>query len=138
MFIHKRLKIGLSKTTIQYFNFCHMFSIVISRYPKGYFVQNLQMDFFNYAGLHRHVRLYTTPQIYIDDVYIVTNISGTNGMSILMYAIIKPIYNEASLIWTPLIRSHVRESIMIIYWNVTHLSRCLVIQTVDLGTEVSG
>ena len=49
------------------------------RYPPGYFVQNLQFDFFNYAGIHRRVRLYTTPKTYVDDITIVTNISGTSG-----------------------------------------------------------
>ncbi|XP_046568839.1 beta-glucuronidase-like isoform X2 [Haliotis rubra] len=55
------------------------------RYPDGYFVQNLQMDFFNYAGIHRHVRLYTTPTTYIDDVTVTTNIS--NGKGIMQYQI---------------------------------------------------
>ncbi|XP_048750857.2 beta-glucuronidase-like [Ostrea edulis] len=50
------------------------------KYPKGYFVQNLQMDFFNYAGIHRSVKVYTTPKVYIDDITIVTDIQGTNGM----------------------------------------------------------
>jgi len=48
-------------------------------YPPGYFVQNLQFDFFNYAGLHRKVQLYTTPLTYIDDITIVTGFSGTTG-----------------------------------------------------------
>uniref|UniRef100_A0A452G8M2 Beta-glucuronidase n=1 Tax=Capra hircus TaxID=9925 RepID=A0A452G8M2_CAPHI len=39
-----------------------------SMYPKGYFVQNTKFDFFNYAGLHRSVVLYTTPTTYIDDI----------------------------------------------------------------------
>jgi len=30
------------------------------------------MDFFNYAGIHRPVLLYTTPSQYISDVTIVT------------------------------------------------------------------
>lgn len=50
------------------------------KYPKGYFVQNLQMDFFNYAGIHRSVKVYTTPKVYIDDITIVTGIQGTNGV----------------------------------------------------------
>lgn len=53
--------------------------LFILRYPKGYFVQNLQMDFFNYAGIHRSVKIYTTPKVYIDDITIVTGIQGTNG-----------------------------------------------------------
>lgn len=37
-------------------------------------------DFFNYAGINRHVRIYTTPQEYIRDVTIVPDIDGTDGM----------------------------------------------------------
>ncbi|XP_060576094.1 beta-glucuronidase-like isoform X2 [Ruditapes philippinarum] len=50
------------------------------KYPAGYFVQNLQMDFFNYAGLHRHVTLYSTPVTYIEDIDITTDIQGNNGI----------------------------------------------------------
>ena len=50
-----------------------------SRYPEGYFVQNLQFDFFNYAGLHRRVRILITPQNHVDDVTITTTIEGTRG-----------------------------------------------------------
>ena len=53
---------------------------IFSRYPPGYFVQNLQMDFFNYAGIHRHVTLYTTPTTYVEDIAIVTALSGTEGL----------------------------------------------------------
>ncbi|XP_053376581.1 beta-glucuronidase-like [Mercenaria mercenaria] len=49
------------------------------KYPPGYFVQNLQMDFFNYAGIHRHVTIYTTPKTYIEDIDIVTDIQGNDG-----------------------------------------------------------
>lgn len=51
-----------------------------NKYPPGYFVQNLQMDFFNYAGIHRSVRLYTTPKQFIDDITITTDIQGTDGI----------------------------------------------------------
>ncbi|BFZ04363.1 hypothetical protein BsWGS_07402 [Bradybaena similaris] len=51
-----------------------------TRYPPGYFVQKLQMDFFNYAGIHRHVRLYTTSHTYIDDITILTNVAGGTGV----------------------------------------------------------
>ncbi|XP_077995445.1 beta-glucuronidase-like [Glandiceps talaboti] len=51
-----------------------------NKYPPGYFVQNLQMDFFNYAGIHRPVKLYTTPSVYIDDITVVTDISTTTGL----------------------------------------------------------
>ncbi|MGQ8872183.1 beta-glucuronidase [Paenibacillus sp. TSA_86.1] len=39
-------------------------------------------DFFNYAGLHRPVKIYTTPQTYIKDVSIVTGLDGRVQYSI--------------------------------------------------------
>lgn len=36
-------------------------------------------DFFNYAGLHRSVWLYTTPPAYLDDVTVVTELQGATG-----------------------------------------------------------
>ncbi|MBI5725453.1 MAG: beta-glucuronidase [Planctomycetes bacterium] len=37
-------------------------------------------DFFNYAGLHRQVRLYCTPKVRIDDVTVTTDIKGPAGL----------------------------------------------------------
>lgn len=37
-------------------------------------------DFFNYAGIHRPVRLYTTPEVYVKDITLVPDISGTDGI----------------------------------------------------------
>lgn len=51
-----------------------------NRYPAGYFVQNLNFDFYNYAGIHRHVTLYTTPFIFVEDITIVSDIVGTKGV----------------------------------------------------------
>jgi beta-glucuronidase len=36
-------------------------------------------DFFNYAGLHRTVWLYTTPISYVEDVTVTTDLEGTTG-----------------------------------------------------------
>lgn len=45
----------------------------VCSYPAGYIVQNYQFDFFNYAGVHRSVLVYTTPQRhYIDDITVNT------------------------------------------------------------------
>jgi len=59
----------------------------VCSYPPGYFVQNFQFDFFNYAGIHRHVLLYTTPLKYIADITVDTDFSGTRGIhvSLLSY-----------------------------------------------------
>jgi beta-glucuronidase len=41
--------------------------------------QNYLHDFYNYAGLHRSVWLYSTPQVHVDDITIVTSFEGTTG-----------------------------------------------------------
>lgn len=51
----------------------------ICRFPPGFIIQNYQMDFFNYAGLQRRVRIYSTPSSYVDDITIKTDVSGTTG-----------------------------------------------------------
>lgn len=52
----------------------------VTKYPKGFFVQNINFDFFNYAGLHRSVLLYTTPKAYVDDITVVTDFSENTGL----------------------------------------------------------
>jgi len=37
-------------------------------------------DFFNYAGIHRPVKIYTTPKSYIEDIVLVPSISGEDGI----------------------------------------------------------
>ncbi|XP_075167079.1 beta-glucuronidase-like [Haematobia irritans] len=37
-------------------------------------IQTYSFDFFNYAGIHRSVVLYTTPKVYIKDIHIVTDV----------------------------------------------------------------
>ncbi len=57
-------------------------------YPEGYFVQILQFDFFNYAGIHRPVKLYTTPlDVHIDDITVTTSIFP-NGSAVVDYVIV--------------------------------------------------
>ncbi|XP_052024762.1 beta-glucuronidase [Apodemus sylvaticus] len=51
-----------------------------SMYPKGYFIQDTNFDFFNYAGLHRSVVLYTTPATYIDDITVITKVDQDVGL----------------------------------------------------------
>jgi beta-glucuronidase len=38
-------------------------------------------DFFNYAGIHRPVKIYTTPKTYIRDITVVPGCAGTNGFA---------------------------------------------------------
>ncbi|XP_051541049.1 beta-glucuronidase isoform X2 [Myxocyprinus asiaticus] len=51
-----------------------------TRYPAGYFIQNTNFDFFNYAGIHRSVLLYTTPKVHIDDITVETSFSDNIGL----------------------------------------------------------
>lgn len=44
-------------------------------YPKGYHYQDTFFDFYNYAGIHRPVRLYATPRHYIEDIVIKTSLN---------------------------------------------------------------
>lgn len=43
-----------------------------SRYPAGYKKQIIHFDFFNYAGIHRPVVLYTVPEESIEDITVTT------------------------------------------------------------------
>ncbi|CAG2058281.1 unnamed protein product [Timema podura] len=49
-------------------------------YPEGYILNTYTFDFFNYAGIHRPVVLYTVPQNYIDDITIQTDVEGETGI----------------------------------------------------------
>jgi beta-glucuronidase len=50
------------------------------KHPEGYRVQEYYHDFLNYAGIHRPVKLYTTPKAYIDNIKVVTNIEDNQGI----------------------------------------------------------
>ena len=50
-------------------------------------VQHIQADFFNYAGLHRPVKLYTTPkEVYVDDITVTTSLES-NGSAVVDYVV---------------------------------------------------
>lgn len=49
-------------------------------HPQGYKIQEYYHDFFNYSGIHRPVKLYTTPKNYIEDITITTGILETTGV----------------------------------------------------------
>ncbi len=48
--------------------------------PDGDRRQRYYHDFFNYAGLHRSVWLYSTPREHISDVTVVTDLAGASGV----------------------------------------------------------
>lgn len=49
-------------------------------YPEGEKEQVYEFDFFNYSGIHRPVKIYTTPKTYIKDVTVTTDIIGSDGI----------------------------------------------------------
>ncbi|CAG2121707.1 unnamed protein product, partial [Medioppia subpectinata] len=46
-------------------------------FPKGFYEMKGNFDFFNYAGIHRHVFLYALPKDHINDISITTDIKDT-------------------------------------------------------------
>ncbi|XP_047533484.1 beta-glucuronidase isoform X2 [Vanessa atalanta] len=60
--------------------------------------QSYTFDFFNYAGIHRSVFLYTTPQAYIDDVIVNTDIQGLTGFVVYNVTYKNTISNTQCLI----------------------------------------
>ncbi len=49
-------------------------------FPEDYKTQETYFDFYNYAGIHRSVKLYTTPVEYIKDITVKTDLDGTTGL----------------------------------------------------------
>ncbi|KAH8384742.1 hypothetical protein KR093_007346 [Drosophila rubida] len=48
-------------------------------------IQSYTFDFFNYAGIHRSVHLYTTPKTFIEEVQINTKLSDNNSVGYIDY-----------------------------------------------------
>ncbi|XP_025410641.1 beta-glucuronidase isoform X1 [Sipha flava] len=59
-------------------------NITTNNGPKT--IQSYTFDFFNYAGIHRSVFLYTTPIVYIDDVDVTTDYTD-DGVGIIYYKV---------------------------------------------------
>ena len=50
-------------------------------YPDNYHFQETYFDFYNYSGIHRPVKLYTTPIKYIKDIFIDTDLNSDFSMA---------------------------------------------------------
>lgn len=55
--------------------------------PAGEKVNATNFDFFNYAGINRPVKLYTTPQDFIADLTVTADVDFESGSAVLHYAI---------------------------------------------------
>ena len=73
---------NLNYVTRKFFTFLYF----TCSYPPGYFEQTIQFDFYNYAGINRAVKLYTTPETYIDDIAVQTTLLN-NGNAQVHYTV---------------------------------------------------
>ena len=65
------------------------FSLYFS-YPSGYIEQKINFDFYNYAGINRDVKLYTTPETYIDDIAVKTILQDDGYAKVYYDVSVKP------------------------------------------------
>ncbi|WP_274364969.1 beta-glucuronidase [Paenibacillus thermotolerans] len=85
--INPFLKPGKNRLTVAVNNIVDETTLPVGNYSEkevpglGHIVRNNpNFDFFNYAGLHRPVKIYTTPHTYVKDVTIVTDLDDTTGI----------------------------------------------------------
>uniref|UniRef100_H2XR42 Beta-glucuronidase n=1 Tax=Ciona intestinalis TaxID=7719 RepID=H2XR42_CIOIN len=56
-------------------------------YPAGYFTQEYEFDFFNYAGIHRPVKLYTTPRLRIGEIVTSSDVTADHASATVHYQV---------------------------------------------------
>lgn len=85
--INPYLQPGKNRLTVAVNNIVDETTIPVGKYTEqeipglGKVVRNdPNFDFFNYAGLHRPVKIYTTPSTYIEDITIVTAFENDRGI----------------------------------------------------------
>ncbi|UOF89308.1 beta-glucuronidase [Fodinisporobacter ferrooxydans] len=85
--INSFLKTGSNRLTVAVNNILDETTLPVGNYTEreiegiGKVIRNSpNFDFFNYAGIHRPVKIYTTPQTYVEDISVVTDIEGTVGI----------------------------------------------------------
>ncbi|MRH43223.1 beta-glucuronidase [Aquibacillus halophilus] len=78
---------GKNRVTVAVNNIVDETTLPVGNYSEemvegiGKVVRNSpNFDFFNYAGLHRPVKIYTTPSTYVNDVTVVTDFKDTTGI----------------------------------------------------------
>ncbi|OAB40173.1 beta-glucuronidase [Paenibacillus antarcticus] len=85
--INSFLETGKNRVTVAVNNIVDETTLPIGSYSEqevpglGKVIRNTpNFDFFNYAGIHRPVKIYTTPQTYVKDVTVVTDIKDDSGI----------------------------------------------------------
>lgn len=91
--INGLLQAGKNRLTVAVNNVLDESTLPVGKYVKrdveglGQVVRNYpNFDFFNYAGLHRPVKIYTTPRVYIRDVEIVSSVLA-DGSAAVHYSV---------------------------------------------------
>ncbi|MCS7462318.1 beta-glucuronidase [Paenibacillus doosanensis] len=86
--INSLLAAGKNRLTVAVNNVLDESTLPIGIYSEkevpglGKVVKNSpNFDFFNYAGLHRPVKIYTTPRTYVRDITVVTRYEGDTGFA---------------------------------------------------------
>ena len=82
------VRVGMNRVTVAVSNMldhtCLPFGLIqdadTDYFPVGEKEQKYEFDFFNYAGIHRPVKIYTTPECYVKDITIATDIDGEDGI----------------------------------------------------------
>lgn len=84
--INRFLTGGKNRLTVAVNNIVDESTLPVGNYSEqeipglGKVVRNSpNFDFFNYAGIHRPVKIYTTPHTYVKDVTVVTDFKETTG-----------------------------------------------------------
>ncbi|MGM9951574.1 MAG: beta-glucuronidase, partial [Lysinibacillus sp.] len=79
--INEHLVEGINRLTVRLSNILDYTTLPVGNYSEkknenGHIVRKVDenFDFFNYAGLHRPVRIYSTPHDYVEDIVIVPNV----------------------------------------------------------------
>lgn len=90
-------------------------------------VQRYSFDFFNYAGIHRSVFLYTTPNLYIDDITLDTDISGSSA-----YVNYNVSYKGASGSPKEML------NLTVDIWDADDVSQCFETVTIENGEPGAG
>lgn len=82
--INQALVAGENRLTVKLSNMLDYTSLPVAHYSEttddaGHLVRHLDenFDFFNYAGLQRPAKIYTTPQSYVEDVAVVPTVDLT-------------------------------------------------------------
>ncbi|MFH8135760.1 beta-glucuronidase [Pantoea osteomyelitidis] len=61
---------------------------IVTQQENGKKQQSYFHDFFNYAGIHRSVMLYTTPKTYVQDITVLTDVAADRKQATLSWSVV--------------------------------------------------